>query len=103
MEATLNRKDRRHISKLVSHIDRQSARAELIQIAHRRHCTLSAAGEVDRGRCFAVYVDPFGIRYGEREIDGFCTFDTYGPDGGHLFSWGGDGYDLLKEVSRSPQ
>lgn len=101
MEVTLNRKDRRRINKLVSHIDRQSARAELIQIANRRYCTLSAAGEAGGGKNFAVYVDPYGIRYGEREADGFCAFDTYGPDGGHLFGWGGDGYDLLEEVSRS--
>lgn len=103
MGATLNRKDRRRISKLVNHIDRQSARVELIQIARHRCCTLSAEGETSDGKDFAVCIDPYGIRYGEREADGFCTFDAYDAYGDHLFGWGGDGYDLPKEVSRSPQ
>ena len=103
MEATLNRKDRRRISKLASHIDRQSARVELIQIARHRRCTLTIEGAANGGKDLAVCVDSYGIRYGERETDGLCTFDAYGPDGGYLFGWGGGGYDLLVEVSRSPQ
>lgn len=103
MEVTLNREGRRRIGKLISRIDRLSARAELIQVAYNRHCTLTVEGEADGGKVFAVHITPYGIRYGEREADGYCAFDAYGPDGEHTFSWGGDVLDLLEEVSRSPQ
>lgn len=103
MEIKLNRRDRRYIYKLVARMDRLSAREELIQMSRARSCTLTAGGEMDGGKGFAAYITPDGIHYGERDADGFCTFDAYGPDGEHLFSWGGDGLDLLEEVSRSPQ
>lgn len=103
MEVTLNREARRHIGKLISHIDRLSARVELIQVVHNRHCTLTIEGEADGGKDFAIHITPYGIRYGEREADGCCAFDAYGPDGEHMFGWSGDVLDLLEEVSRSPQ
>lgn len=103
MEVKLNRRDRRHIYKLAAHIGRLSAREELIRIARARSCALTVEGEMDGGKTFAVHITPDGIRCGEREPDGFCTNDAYGPNGEHLFSWGGDGLDLLEEVSRSPQ
>ena len=30
-----------------------------------------------------------GLTWGEQESDGFCMFEVYGPDDGHLYGYGG--------------
>lgn len=98
----LNRATRRRLDKrakqLFVRIEDRTARCELIQLACEFCGKFSCRGKLAGGVEFAVCFSPDGITWGEREPDGFCSFEVYGPDGEHLCGYGGDGYDLETEV-----
>lgn len=87
-------------SRLVDHIEDITARRELLQIAREERAYLGCSGTLDSGKDFGLYFDDAVLRYGERDEDGFCSFEVYGPDGEHLYGYGGDGYDLEAEVCK---
>ncbi len=103
----LNRATRRRLDKrakkLFVRIEDREARRELVQLACQFSGKFSCRGRLAGGVEFAVCFSPDEITWGEKESDGFCSFEVYGPDGEHLYGYGGEGYDLLEEVSRSPQ
>lgn len=92
----------RKVRPLVKHIERKAARQKLVQLAQAQPpyaARLTITGE-NGGRDFAICVTPDGLCYGERDFDGACDLEAYGPDGELLLGWGGDGLNLLEEVSR---
>lgn len=88
------------VSRLVDHIEDITARRELMSIAQEESAYFGCSGVLDSGLDFGLYFDDAVLCFGEREPDGFCSFEVYGPDGEHLFGYGGDGYDLAAEVRR---
>lgn len=97
--ATRRRLDKR-AKQLFVRIEDRAARCELIHLARRYGGKFLCQGWLEGGTAFAVCFSPDGITWGEREPDGFCQFEEYGQAGEHLFGYGGDGLDLLEEVSR---
>lgn len=102
MTGTLNRATRRRLERetlrRVEKIEDITARRELMSIARQESAYFGCSGTLDSGVDFGLYFTPDGLRYGEREEDGFCSFEVYGPDGEHLYGYGGDGLDLETEV-----
>lgn len=100
----LNRATRRRLEqealRRVEKIKDITARRELIRIAREKSAYFGCSGTLDSGADFGLYFAPDGLHYGERDEDGFCSFEVYGPDGGHLYGYGGDGYDLETEVCK---
>lgn len=88
------------VSRLVDHIEDITARRELIRIAQEENAYFGCSGVLDSGLSFGLYFDDEVLCFGEREPDGFCCFEVYGPDGEHQYGYGGDGYDLETEVRR---
>lgn len=88
------------VSRLVDHIEDITARQELMRIAREERAYLGCSGTLDSGLDFGLYFDDEVLCFGEREQDGFCSFDLYGPDGEYICGYGGDGYDLEEEVRR---
>lgn len=103
MIGTLNRATRRKLDRrakqLFVRIEERTARRELVQLARRYGGKFACRGRLAGGADFAVSFSPDGVTWGEKEQDGFCAFVAYGPDGEHMFDWGGDGLDLLEEVA----
>lgn len=102
MTGTLNRATRRRLERetlrRVEKIEDEAARREIIQL-HTDVCAdVCYLGILDGGKDFVLRVSPDGLTWGEREKDGFCAFEVYGPDGEHLYGYGGDGLDLETEV-----
>lgn len=89
--------------RLVDHIEDITARRELMRLAQREGAYFGCSGTLDSGTDFGLYFDPYGLRYGELEADGFCQVEVYGPDGDHLYGFGGDGYDLEDVVCGGPR
>lgn len=104
MIGTLNRATRRRLERKtlrkLPKIEDEDARREIIQLHEEVGADLCYSGELVNGNDFVVRVSPDGITWGEREPDGFCSFEVYGPDGEHLWGYGGDGYDLEAEVCK---
>ena len=102
MIGTLNRATRRRLERKtlrkLPKIEDETARREIIQLHAEAGADLCYSGKLVNGNDFVVRVSPDGITWGEREPDGFCSFEVYGPDGEHLFGYSGDGYDLETEV-----
>lgn len=86
----------REVIRRIEKIEAEAARVELIQIHTEADADLCYLGTLENGNDFVLRVSPDGLTYGEREEDGFCSFEVYGSDGGHLYGFGGDGYDLEK-------
>lgn len=105
METRLNRRERRRLEQKARHliqlIDSIEVRRELLQLVQALPYGLIYTGRKRDGKDFSICITPDGIRYGEREKDRFCVFEDYGPRGEHLFSWSGDGIDLLEGVPLS--
>ena len=103
MTGTINRADRRclerRIKRLLSRIEENAARVELVELTQQLNARVTYQGSFSTGADFALCVTPDGLRYGERDTDGFCSFEVYGPGGGHLYGYGGDSYDLEAEVN----
>lgn len=101
MKQQFNRVTRRkldkRVRKLVLHVDEIEARCELIRLSGEIGGPIIAKGIDAEGADFVICVTQDGIRYGTQD-DGFCELEAYGPDGEHMFGWGGDGLDLEKEV-----
>lgn len=104
MNGTLNRAARRRLDKrakqLFVRIEDREARRELVQLACQFGGKFSCRGRLAEGVEFAVCFSPDGITWGEKESDGVCAFEVYGPDGEHLYGYGGDGMDLETEVCK---
>lgn len=97
MNRTLNRATRRRLKqetlRKLPKIEDECTRREIIRL-HADACS----DVCYLGNDFSLRVSPEGLTWGEREEGGFCSFEVYGPDGGHLFGYSGDGYDLETEV-----
>lgn len=97
MRGQTNRATRRRLARevirRVEKIEDETARVEFIQLHTEAGADLCYSGQLDSGNAFALRVSPDGLTYGERAADGFCEFDVYDQDGGHLYSGGGD-YEL---------
>jgi len=104
MIAQPNRATRRKLEREVLHrvdrIEDGTARCEIIQLHTDAWADICYFGTLDNGNDFALRAAPYGLIWGEQESDGFCSFEIYGPDGEHLYGFGGDGYDLEKVVLR---
>ncbi|MCI9156277.1 MAG: hypothetical protein HFF44_04945 [Lawsonibacter sp.] len=102
MRTQSNRATRRKLEREVLHrvdkIEDEAARCEIIQLHTDAWADICYLGTLDNGNDFVLRASPDGLTYGEREEDGFCLFERYGPDGGHLYGFGGDGYDLETAV-----
>ena len=93
------RKLERVVLRLVDKIEDEAARREIILVHTDAWAEVCYFGTLDSGNDFALRVSPDGLTWGEKEEDGFCSFEVYSPDGGHLYGFGGDGYDLEKVIS----
>lgn len=100
MNRTERRRIERRMRRLTAHIEEQKARLEMIQLVQNIPAHVTITGKLDTGADFALCAAPNGLRYGERDPDGFCSIEAYGPDGEHVYGWGGDNLDLLQEVKR---
>ena len=99
--ASLNRKETRRALKLISQINKLSARRELLKMAPEPpNGLVIEALDTGSGSKIAVCITAAELRHGEQEKDGFCTFDAYDQDGEHMIGWGGDGIDLLEGLTR---
>ena len=92
------RKLGREVLRRVDKIEDEVARYEIIQLHADAWADICYFGTLDNGKDFALRASPDGITWGEQEEDGFCSFEIYGADGGHLYGYGGDGYDLETEM-----
>lgn len=95
--ATRRRLERETLCK-VERIENETVRREIIQLHTDVGADACYLGVLDSGNNFVLRASPGGLTWGEREEDGFCSFEVYGPDGEHLYGYGGDGLDLETEV-----
>ena len=94
------RRLKQRVKRLTERIEDITARRELIRLVQAPPSRLTFTGKVNGSKDFALCVTPDGLRYGEKDTDGSCDLEAYGPDGDFLFGWGGDNLDLPEEVRR---